>query len=312
MSTDASIQSLAKAINASWRKTTDSVLDTAKLCANANDKLKVDEKKKLFELLVCSSATFAKLAKIGEQEALQSDPIKSLLPPNYTIVYEIAKLHQADLAAAVEKGIINHRMTRADILAWVAERNSAGVKTFTGVKPVVIGTLQVSPDYDETRKAQLEKELERLRAKYGFSLERPYDPLEAEQHRFMQKVSDYIRKHARQFIKDLKARKIKDAGVKLTEAQKKRAWPYAEDEVEVAHDAGWERIAEVLDFVGHADQFKRIKEEAFGLFDMRDIKGGSHIIHDEAEAMAEVRKMIAERNARLNQMHDPEKYADWK
>ena len=82
MSTDASIQSLAKAINASWQKTTESVLTTAKLCAEANGKLKVDEKNKLYELLVCSSATFSKLAKIGEQEALQAEPIKSLLPPN--------------------------------------------------------------------------------------------------------------------------------------------------------------------------------------------------------------------------------------
>ena len=312
MSVDASIQSLAKAINASWQKTTDSVLETAVLCANANAKLKADEKKKLYELLVCSSATFAKLAKIGEQEALQADPIKSLLPPNYTIVYEIAKLHQADLAAAVETGIINHRMTRADILAWVAERNSTGGKTFTEVKPLIIGTLQVSPGYDETRIAQLEKDLEKLRAKYGFSLERPHNPLEAAQHRFMQQVNDYIRKHARQFMKDLKTRKLNGAGLKLSATDKKKLWAYADDEVEIAPDASWDRVQSVLEFVGNADQFERIRDEALVLHGVPEDRVGLHTIQNQDEAMVELRKVIALRNAHMNRKHDPDRFADFK
>jgi hypothetical protein len=148
MSNEAKLQALANEINASWRKTTDQVLSTAKLCAEANEKLKVDEKKKLVALLDCGSATFSKLAKIGARPELQSDPIKSLLPPNYTIVYEVAKLPRADLNAAVEKGIINHKMTRADIAAWLAERAGAGQKTIVEVRPKVIGTLQVPADYD--------------------------------------------------------------------------------------------------------------------------------------------------------------------
>lgn len=312
MSTDASIQGLAKAINASWRKTTENVLDTAKLCADANGKLKVDEKKKLIALLDCGAATFSKLAKIGERQELQSDKIKSLLPPSYSIVYEVAKLPTAELNAAVEKGIINHKMTRADILTWMAERTNAGVKTFTETKPIVIGTLQVKSDYDGVRQAQLEKDLEKLRAKYDFVIERPHNPLEAAFNRVARQIDDYIRKHARQFLKTLKARKLSGAGVKLTASEAKKLWPYSDDETEIAQDAGWDRVKAVLDFVGNGDQFERIRDEALRLHGLPETAVGTADIDDQEDAMEEMRKVIAERNARLNRKHDPEKFAGWK
>jgi hypothetical protein len=142
-------------------------------------------------------------------------------------------------------------MTRTDLAIWKAGRNSAWAKTFTEIKLLFIGTLLVSPDYDETRKAQLEKELEKLRAKYGFSLERRHNPLEAAQHRYMRQVNDSIRKHA------------------------------------------------------------RIWDEALRLQDMPEAVVSPDPL-DQDEAMEEFRTMIAQRNARLNQKHNPEKYADWK
>lgn len=312
MSTEASIQSLAKAINASWRKTTEAVLDTAKLCASANEKLKVDEKKKLVALLDCGSATFSKLAKIGERPELQSDRIKPLLPPSYSIVYEVAKLPVAELNAAVEKGIINHKMTRADILSWIAERNSAGVKTFTVVKPIVIGTLQVNSDYDGARQAQLEKDLEKLRAKYDFVIERPHDPQEAAFNRVAKQIDDYIRKHARQFLKTPKAQKLRSSGVKLTTSETKKLWPYTEDEIEIAQDAGWERVKAVLDLVGNADQFERIRDEALRLHGLPETAIGTSQLDDHEDAMEEMRKAVAYRITRLNHNRDSKKFADWK
>lgn len=180
-------------------------------------------------------------------------------------------------------------MTRADLLAWMAERNSAGVKTFTEVKPIIIGTLQVPADYDGTKQAQLEKELDKLRNKYGFSLARPYDPLEAAQNRYMKQVNDYIRKHARQFIKTLRQRKLDRAGLKLSDGEKKKAWPYAEDELEIGQDASWDRVKEVLDLTGNPDQFDRIRDEALRLYDVpEDVVASSTLSQDEA--MQELRK----------------------
>ena len=66
-------------------------------------------------------------------------------------------------------------MSRADLDAWKAER--AGKETAQGSeeKVHVIGTLQVPSDYDGKREAELETALDELRAKFGFTLERPRD-----------------------------------------------------------------------------------------------------------------------------------------
>ena len=112
----------AKAINSSWHKTTDSVLETARLCAEAEKKLSTDQKNKLFKDLDFNKATFSKLAKIGSQPRLQTEAVKSLLPPNYTIVYEVAKLPESDLQVAIKEGIISPKMLRSDLDAWLEKR----------------------------------------------------------------------------------------------------------------------------------------------------------------------------------------------
>ena len=49
MAIQAKIQEYAKAINLSWHKTTDSVLETARLCAEVEKKFHSDDKDKLFK-----------------------------------------------------------------------------------------------------------------------------------------------------------------------------------------------------------------------------------------------------------------------
>lgn len=94
------VASYVKAINASWHKSTESILETAKVCADAEKKLSKDEKIKLFKDLVFSKATFSKLAKVGSQARLLNEDVKPLLPPNYSILYAIAKLSEKDLRQA--------------------------------------------------------------------------------------------------------------------------------------------------------------------------------------------------------------------
>ena len=65
MAVQVTIQDYAKAINSSWRKTTDSVLETARLCAEADKKLPTDQKNKLVRDLDFNKATFSKLAKMA-------------------------------------------------------------------------------------------------------------------------------------------------------------------------------------------------------------------------------------------------------
>jgi hypothetical protein len=62
MASQGTIQEYAKAINSSWHKTTDSVLETARLCAEANKKFGAEPRKELIKELDFSSAAFSKLS----------------------------------------------------------------------------------------------------------------------------------------------------------------------------------------------------------------------------------------------------------
>ena len=103
----------AAKINASWRKTADCVLETAMLCAEVSAKLGLGEKKQLQKKLDFSLATFSKLVKIGEQPHLREKAIKALLPPSYTLVYQLAQLSPSNIDAAIKEGIISPTMSRA-------------------------------------------------------------------------------------------------------------------------------------------------------------------------------------------------------
>jgi hypothetical protein len=173
MAIQSTIQDYAKAINASWHKTTDSVLETARLCAEADKKLPTDQKNKLFKDLEFSKAAFSKFVKIGSHPQLQTDPVKSLLPPNYSIVYEVAKLPESDLRVAIKEGVITPKMSRGDLGAWL-ERRAGKVPASDSPLARIIATVEVPSDYDPKKQALLEKALEKLRLQFGFSLERQH------------------------------------------------------------------------------------------------------------------------------------------
>jgi hypothetical protein len=180
----------ADKINASWRKTTESILETARLCADANKDLKSKDRARLIKQLAFNAATFSKLVKIGSKYQLQQDPVKSLLPPSYSIVYEVAKLNEGDLQVAVTEGVINPGMTRRDLDAWIGKNNPKMDASKDQIRPKVIATVQVPPDYDVQKQGLLEKALEkrgdistrskragfRMRAKFQRQKRRSFGP----------------------------------------------------------------------------------------------------------------------------------------
>ena len=283
MASQGTIQDYAKAINSSWHKTTDNVLETARLCAEANKKFaRAEPKKELIKKLDFNSATFSKLATIGQDPRLQAAPVKALLPPNYSIVYRVAKLSAEALDQAIKDGVIAPAMTRAELDDWISERE--GRSTEGGEETaLIIATLRAPSDYDEQKKAQLEQALEKLRQEFGIAVERPRDPEAEAYNRMVREVDDYIRKHARQYIRKLKATKF--AGKRhLTPAMRKRLWDFGDDETEIGPDATWEQVQYALDSVGSGDQFERLREEAFRLHGVsaKAVKEHPKVNHEEA------------------------------
>ena len=296
----------ADKINASWRKTTESILETARLCADANKDLKSKDRARLIKQLAFNAATFSKLVKIGSKYQLQQDPVKSLLPPSYSIVYEVAKLNEGDLQVAVTEGVINPGMTRRDLDAWIGKNNPKMDASKDQIRPKVIATVQVPPDYDVQKQGLLEKALEKLRAQFGFSLERPRDPETAALNRMVERMNDYIRREARRYINTVRTRRFQDAG-KVSAAEKKKLWPFAEDETAIAPDASWDQVEAALDTIGNGDQFARIRDEALRLYGVPEDVVSTHPLDDPEEVMKEFR---AARET-VRKMHE-KKYADIK
>ena len=308
---DVLLKTCAEEINRSWRKTTDSVLETAKLCSETKEKLSDGELNKLKKQLEFSAATFSKLVKIGSNAILQKDPVKALLPPSYSIVYEVAKLKDADLQVAVKEGVINPGMSRSDLSAWLGKKNPDGAKVDNQNRPKIIATVQVPPDYDVQKQIDLEKALEKLRSRFEFNLERPRDPEAEAYNRMFARMNDYIRKEARRYIAALKTRRFQGMG-KLTPAQKQRLWGFHDDEIAIEHDATWEEVKRALDVVGNADQFERIRDEALRLFDVPENVVSNHPPENPEEVLRQLRESRELLPKRNGGKYDPERFADIK
>src|SRR5215204_6241098 len=84
-----------------WRKAAD-ISAVAGLCAGANKELSRKEKKEFYSGLPFGRTVFCKLARIGSDPRLHQEGIDKLLPANYSMQYEITKLTDEELQAAID------------------------------------------------------------------------------------------------------------------------------------------------------------------------------------------------------------------
>ena len=143
------------------------------------------------------------------------------------------------------------------------------------------------------------------------SLEHPSDPQAAAFERMFQRMNNYIRKEARRFIAELKARRLHGLG-RLSPAEKKRRWGFHDDEIAIPPDASWDRVKEALEMVGNADQFDRIRDEALRLFDVPETVVSSEPPENPEDAMKVVRSAIDRWRKRDDIKRDPAKLAGFK
>jgi len=291
MAIQSTVQDYAKAINTSWQKTTDSVLETARLCAEAEKKLRSAERTKLFNVLVFNKSTFSKLVKIGSQQHLREDNIKHRLPPNYTVVYEIAKLSADDVRLAISEGVISPSMTRSDFDAWVVGRKAGEPEE--SEKDRVIATIRVPANFDEEKEGELHEALEKLRSEFGIAVQRRRDVELEALNRIARKVDDYIRNGARIYIRKLKSATLASEP-HMTSTLRKKLWNYGDEELEISVDATWERVQEVLNRVEAGDQFDRLRDEALRLHGVSEKTVREHPTVNHEEAMKELEEIVTQ------------------
>jgi hypothetical protein len=122
----------ATRIGDGWRRATQGVMDVARVCFEASERLTVSQKKELVQQLPFKEPTFSKLGRIGKDTRLHALKVERLLPPHYSIVYLLTKLTDDELEAAAKEGVINPDMKRADLQKWcrrghVPEVNRAAI-----------------------------------------------------------------------------------------------------------------------------------------------------------------------------------------
>ena len=105
-----------------WRHAADGMMEVARLCCEASERLTAIDKKQLIKRLPFKESTFSKFVQIGKDARLQRLHARRLLPPHYTIAYPLTRLTNDQLETAAKQGVINPDMKRADLQGWLKAR----------------------------------------------------------------------------------------------------------------------------------------------------------------------------------------------
>ncbi len=286
-------------IQISWHKTVDSILQTGRLCAEANSSLSPSQKKQLFARLPFGESTFSKLAKIGVQSRLQEDPVRQLLPPNFTIIYEVTQFSDEQLKSAVDEGVLSPESSRAVLERW---RKGPITKPAVPKENRTFAFIQLPIDYPEDRTEALQAELERMRETFHVHVARPRTAEEKAHDQYFARLHRFIISEARRRVQQLKNSKL--AGKPhLNKAQKKSLWGFAEDETRIDSNYTWEQVQHVLDFIGLEGEFNRIQEQALRFVSPPDTPP----FDEKAQSVAEMVELVKQ----LKPKYDKSNFADW-
>ena len=276
----------AAAISAAWNKSVESILEVARLCAEADKQLSAGQKAELLEQLPFEAPTFSKLVKIGNDARLRSDDMRSRLPPSYSIMYEVALCSGSQLEHAIESGALHSGASRSEIEAVrkapptakratlplfddvQRESVAAGGAPSLQIERVCFAELYTPRDYPPEQRERLAEELTRVAESYGIELVRRLTPEERAEVRYGKALNAFAdrwtragRKLARQRINDLKRNR----------RQQNKRWGFAPDETELDLNAGWDRIEEVFDFLGLEDEIDGLRAQAEALAKAPDL-----------------------------------------
>jgi hypothetical protein len=116
------VGSYACRIGDNWRRAAQGMMEVARLCAEANERLSASEKKQLVQGLPFKQSAFSKFAQIGKDARLHAPHVQPLLPPHYSITYPLTQLTNEQLEVALAEGVINSDMKRADLQRWLNSR----------------------------------------------------------------------------------------------------------------------------------------------------------------------------------------------
>jgi hypothetical protein len=264
-----SVNEHAERITVAWNKSVHNIFEVARHCAYAQETLTREERKELIERLPFDRSRFDKLAKIGNDTRLQDSKILPLLSPHHTILADLTNLSDYELAVAVEAKVVHPKMKRRELTTWVRTRRGQRPELDPNVtfpKGIHAG-LRLPANMSEDAIERFEGALLGLCEGHGVEIVHPTKRLNANKHaQFKQfkNIDSYMHREARKVIREMKRRALRGRPRHITPAHwQQMKWPFAEDETRIDDADDHDQIEWVLGFVGRADEFERIRAEAF-------------------------------------------------
>jgi hypothetical protein len=101
-----------------WQRRPEGFHDLAIACAEADKAVPKAFRRTLMKKLPFSASVFRKLAQIGDDQRLQNEHIRKLLPPCHLTIYEVSRLTDQQLQAALSAGILKPDLKRKELLQW--------------------------------------------------------------------------------------------------------------------------------------------------------------------------------------------------
>jgi hypothetical protein len=300
-----SVRTYADRIRTHWYRATASIMEVARLCAEANKRLSPAGKKELVNVLPFSGPTFSKLAQIGDDRRLQSSRVQKLLPPSYSIIYSVGQLEDDELQSAIRDGIISPTLKRSDLDEWLEEKNYR-------TKPIQPPKLNLPNVFyaairltDEPSSEQIERldgMLDRIRLEFNAEIIRPRDRYAEAMSGWMTRIAKNIRNQARRIVRDTKRRALSRVATKThrktSKQDRAKAWGFTWDETFIDDDADEQRIREVLDCIGRGDEFDKLHEQAYSQIEQPTPPATAESAEDHQRSLDELAAQLRKRRRR--------------
>lgn len=123
-----SVDEFSFAIQGSWNKAIESVIETAQMVKRAEDQLDRRDlaqlKRRLEQDRIMSGPTFSKLAKIAANAVLTAPDNLPRLPPSYATLYELAQHDEKEVQDALDRGALHAAIKNREILNVFPKRAS--------------------------------------------------------------------------------------------------------------------------------------------------------------------------------------------
>jgi hypothetical protein len=310
------IEDIADEINGLETGKKEADFKIAELAKRASKELSAAQKKELYKKLNMSKYKFSNYVFIGGRLS-ELEPIIQHLPEGYTLLDAIARLSVTERNAALEAGVINPKMTRAQLKTWRAKR--AGKEVPNRDEHRTLGSVVVNPKLLTRRVLeQIWKELDSLRAKYGCEVKLFCHPSDDELDTAWKKRTRYVVQAVKRIVAEQRRQAYKKAkrawGVKkLTEEQKSKLFAFVWDEVHLDGNSDEEDAQRVLETLQRADEFEPICREADDLYDPGAVEERKTKLFaqkeddDESDGVKNIKPVLAKAKARVQSAKKPRK-----